>query len=106
MHITSIKHLLHFLNTTSDFGICYTVFESADMVIGYCDASYANKELGWKSISGYVFLFCNAAAGWSTKGQPLISMSTQEAEYISLMHAVKQAKWTHQFHAELGFTPS
>ncbi|KAB5587862.1 Copia protein [Ceratobasidium theobromae] len=92
-HITAIKQVLRYLAGTPEVGIHYKMYENDDMEIGYSDSSYGNKEEGRKSISGYAFMYCGAAVAWSSKSQPVVAASTQEAEYIALTHATKHAMW-------------
>ncbi|KAB5587310.1 polyprotein [Ceratobasidium theobromae] len=88
-HITAIECVLHYLLSSSEVGLHYKAYDNNDIEIAYANASYGNKEEGRKSISGYVFMFCGAAVAWSSKSQPIVATSTQEAEYITLTHATK-----------------
>ncbi|KAB5588052.1 hypothetical protein CTheo_8507 [Ceratobasidium theobromae] len=105
-HITAIKRVLRYLAGTPEVGIHYKTYENDDMEIRYSDSSYRNKEEGRKSISGYAFMYCGAAVAWSSKSQPVVAASTQEAEYIALTHATKHAMWMRQFLLELGLPTS
>ncbi|CAN0449093.1 unnamed protein product [Discosporangium mesarthrocarpum] len=44
-----------------------------------------------------------AAITWSSKMQPIVALSTMEAEYISLAHAAQEAVYLGNFFEELGF---
>ena len=64
--------------------------------MGYADASHADihDESGCatrKSTMGYVFLVAGAAVSWSLKKQSVVTLSTTEAEYLSMVHAGKQS---------------
>jgi len=63
---------------------------------GFCDADWASQE-HHHSISGYVFIVDGGAVSWSSKKQSLVTLSTTEAEYISLMHAAKETLWIRAF---------
>ena len=67
---------------------------------GYVDAdgmSHADR----KAILGYVFLIDGGAISWSSKKQPIVSLSSTEAEYVAATHAAKEALWYRQFFKEV-----
>ncbi|TPX42459.1 DNA-directed DNA polymerase, partial [Chytriomyces confervae] len=68
----------------------------------HADASYA-QEAGRKSRSGHVFLMAGAAVTWYCKKQPVVALSSTEAEYYSLSEAVKEALWIRQMLREVDF---
>jgi hypothetical protein len=43
------------------------------------------------------------AISWSSKLQPLVALSTTEAEHIAAIEAGKEILWMHQFMGELGY---
>ena len=61
------------------------------------DADWASDERDRKSISGYCFYFMNSLVSWSTVKQKTISLSSTEAEYYSMTHAMKEALWIRLF---------
>ncbi|THH15817.1 hypothetical protein EW146_g4714 [Bondarzewia mesenterica] len=63
---------------------------------GYTDSDWALQEHR-HSISGYVFLYNGGAISWSLKKQPIITLSSTEAEYVAATHAVKEAIWLQSF---------
>ena len=67
---------------------------------GFCDTDWASQE-HHHSISSYVFMIDGGAVSWSSEKQSLVSLSTTEAEYISLMHAAKEALWIQTFLVEI-----
>ncbi|CAL9019414.1 unnamed protein product [Prunus brigantina] len=48
----------------------------------YSDSDFAGDVDDRKSTSGSVFMFISGAVSWSSKKQPVVSLSTTEAEYI------------------------
>jgi hypothetical protein len=48
-----------------------------------------------------VFTIDGRAVSWSSKKQPIVALSTTEAEYIAATHAVKEAIWIHMFLTEI-----
>ena len=62
--------------------------------MGMTDADYANKlEKDLKATSGYVFFFRRNLICWKAKLQPIIAMSTHEAELIAMHIASQEAMW-------------
>jgi hypothetical protein len=56
-----------------------------------------------KSTGRYVVKIGSGAVSWSSKLQPLVALSTTEAEHISAVEANKEILWMHQFMGELGY---
>ncbi|PNX66266.1 copia-type polyprotein, partial [Trifolium pratense] len=54
-----------------------------DELIGYTDSDYARDVDDRKSTSGSVFVFGNGGVSWSSKKQPVVTLSTTEAEFIA-----------------------
>jgi hypothetical protein len=48
------------------------------------------------SISGFAFFVGIGAVSWSSKKQPIITLSSTEAEYIALTHSSKDIIWIHK----------
>ncbi|CAN0504157.1 unnamed protein product, partial [Discosporangium mesarthrocarpum] len=69
---------------------------------GFADASFASDPYTNRSTSGYVFTMSGPAITWSSKMQPIVALSTTEAEYISLAHAAQEAVYLGNFFEELG----
>jgi len=69
-------------------------------IIGYTDANHASQ-YHRHSISGYVFLVNGGMASWSSKRQPIVALSTTEAEYVAAAHSVKEVLWLQAFLGEI-----
>jgi hypothetical protein len=67
---------------------------------GFTDADGASQHHR-HSISGYVFMINGGAISWSSKKQPIVALSTTEAEYIAATHAAKEAIWIRMFLTEI-----
>ncbi len=73
-----------------------------NQIIGNSDASYAEDRKDRKSTSGYLFIKSNGPISWKSKKQPIVSLSSMEAEYIALTAAAKEAIWLSKLELELG----
>ena len=104
-HLLAAKRILRYIKGTIDYKIHFGS-ESTDNSItlkGYSDADWGSDPDSRKSTSGYVFIVNAGAVSWSSKQQPTVALSTAEAEYMALAHAMKEAIWLRTLLAELNF---
>ena len=94
----SIKRIFRYLQATRNYCLKYSVENSE--IIGYSDASYAPVANDRKSTSGFFFI-SNGAISWRSKKQPIISLSSMEAEYIALADAAKEGIWLNRIEKEI-----
>lgn len=102
MHLQAAKRVLRYLCGTMDFGIWYKRGGDGEMLI-YTDSDFAGDIDSRKSTSGYVFLIDNAAVAWSSKKQPIVTLSTTEAEYVAASSCACQAIWFNRILEELKY---
>lgn len=62
-------------------------------LLAYTGSDYAGDLDDRKSTSGYVFLLCSTVVSWSSKKQPIVSLSTTKTEFISATSCACQAIW-------------
>ncbi|KAJ8766885.1 hypothetical protein K2173_009229 [Erythroxylum novogranatense] len=91
-HLQVAKRVLRYLKGTTEFGIFYKKGGDNDLIT-YTDNDYAGDLEDRKSTSGYVFLLSSGAVSWSSKNQPVVSLSTTEAELIAAASCACQAVW-------------
>jgi len=89
-HWEATKHVIRYLKGTKDLELTYGT--SNDRIIRYTDTDHASQ-YHQHLILGYTFLIDGGVVSWSSKKQPLVALSTTEAEYIAAAHAVKEALW-------------
>lgn len=92
LHLEAAKRLLRYLKGTADFGLFYKRGRQQEL-IAYTDSDYAGDMDDRKSTSGYVFMMGSGAVSWSSKKQPVVTLSTTEAEFISAASCACQAIW-------------
>ena len=91
-HLLAAKRILRYLRGTMKFGIFYK--RSSDSTLkGYTDSDFAGDLDGGKSTSGYVFMIGDGAVAWSSKKQPIVTLSTTEAEYVAATTCACQSIW-------------
>ena len=54
------------------------------------------------STSGNLFLMCGGAVNWLSKKQPIVTLSTAEAEYVALSTATQEAVWLRKLLKDFG----
>lgn len=104
-HLVAAKRVLRYLAETLDLALEFNLDGGAvpatiNGFIRNCvisDADWASDESDHKSISGYCFYFMNSSVSWSAVKQKTISLSSTEAEYYSMTHAIKEALWIRLF---------
>ncbi|AAF19226.1 Highly similar to Ta1-3 polyprotein [Arabidopsis thaliana] len=92
MHWEAVKWVMRYLKGAQDLNLVFTK-EKDFTVTGYCDSNYAADLDRRRSISGYVFTIGGNTVSWKASLQPVVAMSTTEAEYIALAEAAKEAMW-------------
>ena len=94
VHLSIAKHVLRYLSGTKDYCIVYRKSNDDLKLSGMCDADWAGSK-DRHSISGFGFRLKNESAliSWSSKRQPIVALSSCEAEYVALASAVQEAKF-------------
>ena len=102
-HWEGAKRVISYLGTTKDLWLTFGGHQE-DKVGGFCDADWASQKHR-HSISGFSFHYGQGAISWSSKKQPVISLSSTEAEYVAQTHAAKEAIWLRSFVSEVTGKP-
>jgi len=91
-HLQGAKSILRYIKGTLTDGIFYG--NNSDVkLVGYTDSDWAGDTETRKSTSGYVFHLGTGAISWSSKKQPVVALSTAEAEYIAATSYATQTVW-------------
>ncbi len=72
-------------------------------LVRYCDVDWAGDLEDKRSTTWFVFMMGGGAISWSSKQQPIITLSTTEAEYMASTQVTKEAIWMTKFMKELGY---
>ncbi|KAJ4710246.1 Retrovirus-related Pol polyprotein from transposon TNT 1-94 [Melia azedarach] len=86
------KRILRYLKGTIRLGVFYKK-RGCGGLIGYTDSNYAGDLEDRKSTSGYVFMLGSGAIAWSSRKQPIVTLSTTEAEFVAAAACASQAIW-------------
>ena len=101
-HMKAIKQIFCYLLRTKKLKL---VLGGNDFVTGFSDADWASQHHR-HSISGFAYFVGLGTVSWSAKKQPIITLSSTEAEYVTLTHAAKDILWIHKLLGELTFLHS
>lgn len=69
---------------------------------GYSDSDYARDVDIMRSVTGYMFTWGGYVASWKATSQPIVTLSTTEVEYMTLMEAAKEGIWLRRLVDDLG----
>jgi len=105
-HWKAVKHVFHYLRGTVELKLVYGPEDGkvGERFLTYCDADHGGDIDRRKSTSGYMVKVGSGVVGWSSKLQPVVSLSTTEAEYVAAVAAGKEICWMQQLLQEIGFT--
>jgi len=99
MHLLAAKRIICYLEVTRDFGLLYKKGEKSNL-LGFTVSDYVGNQNN-RSISGYAFLFGICAILWSSKKQPIVTLSSIEAKFVAATTCACQAIWLRRILEEL-----
>ena len=76
---------------TSD--ICLEFERHGNSMVGFVDSDFTGDFDRRRSITSYVFTLGEYIISWKASLQPIIALSTTEAEYITVTETIKRAIW-------------
>ncbi|XP_048324673.2 secreted RxLR effector protein 161-like [Ziziphus jujuba] len=100
-HLQAAKRVLRYLKGTVNYGIHYKKGGNGEL-LAFTDRDYAGDLEDKKSTSGYVFLKSSGAISWCSKKQPIVTLSTIEAEFMAATICACQGVWMKRILRELG----
>lgn len=100
-HYNYLSRLLRYLKTTLNFELTYSNNVTSVPLVGYADADWGN-ESDRRSVTGYLFKVYDNTVSWVSRKQPTVSLSSTEAEYVSLCSATTEAIWLKRLLLDLG----
>ena len=98
-HMKAVKRVFCYLLGTKHLKL---VLGGNTSVTGFSDANWASQH-HHHSISSYAYFVGLGTISWSAKKQPIITLSSTEAEYVALTHASKDILWIHKLLKEFSF---
>ena len=92
-HWKAVKHIFRYLKGTQDLNLTFSPVAPHEPFQAYTDADHKGNTDNGKLTSGFLIKIRSGAVSWSSKLQPVIALSTTEAEYIAAVHAGKEVIW-------------
>ncbi|XP_075515551.1 secreted RxLR effector protein 161-like [Primulina tabacum] len=93
-HWQAVKWILRYLKGSQDIGLTYTGrWSEREKVEGYVELDFASDQDRRKSQTSYVFTLYGNTISWKASLQPIVALSTTEAEYVAAIEAFKEALW-------------
>jgi hypothetical protein len=99
-HWEALCRTLKYIDETINYSLTYG--PNDNKLHGYSDSDWGTCPDTKRSITGYVFIWKNAAISWKSRRQATTAHSSCEAEYIALSEAASEAMWIEMFLTELG----
>ncbi|XP_040862146.1 secreted RxLR effector protein 161-like [Glycine max] len=84
-HLLAAKRIMSYVQGTTNFRILFPKGEvdTGPELIGYSDSDWCRDKNDRKSIVGYIFFYGGAPVSWSSTKEPVVALSSCEAEYIA-----------------------
>src|SRR5258706_6008555 len=103
-HWDQALRVLNYLRGTRDLVISYSQNSANSLTLqGFSDSDWAGEKDGSRSTSGYVWMLSGGPVSWKSCLQPIVALSSTEAEYITVTAAAQEGIWLRRVMAELGF---
>jgi hypothetical protein len=103
-HWAAVKHLFRYLQGTLDMKLIYAPDpKSTTLFTTFTDADHAGCKDSGRSTGSFVVKIGTGAVSWKSKLQPIVALSTTEAEYVSAVSAGAEICWMRNLFSELGF---
>ena len=85
IHWKAALGILAYINGTSSFDLTYHIGTSVYVSLEvFAEADYANKATDRRSVSGGAIMCGGACVCWFSRTQKYVTISTSEAEYVTL----------------------
>ena len=108
IHLRAAKRVLRYVKGSLEQGITYLKEGKGGKYWGesleaYVDADYATNPDNRKSMTGIYVVIGGGAIYWFSKQQPVVALSTAEAEYIAACQATKEVLWARKLVRDLKY---
>jgi hypothetical protein len=98
-HLAAANKTLRYILSTPDIGITYRPSTTAldALLSAYSDSDWAADPVTRRSQSGVAIYLCNGLVDWSSRRQPTVATSTQEAEITAAVAAISSGIYYSDF---------
>ncbi|XP_047340122.1 secreted RxLR effector protein 161-like [Impatiens glandulifera] len=91
-HWNVLKKIMRYVRGTLSLGLFYSKSDDYRLM-GYSDSDWCGDVNDRKNTLSYVFLLKNATLTWLSNKQPIVTLWTCEAEYVTASWSVCHAVW-------------
>ena len=91
-HWKALKRILRYVKGSISFRLMFTKSDNYRLT-GYLDSDWCGDMDDQKSTTVYVFFMGNTSFTWLSKKQPIVALSTCEAEYVVASWSVRHVVW-------------
>ena len=100
-HLNLAKYVLRYIKHTLTYSLTFTKCDDTQ-VVGHCDADWGSSS-DRRSISGYCYQIstCGTLISWKSKKQPIVALSSCEAEYVALTYAIQEGIFIKQLYFDM-----
>jgi len=94
-HLLAAKRILRYVQRTVDFGILFPKGESGVKLelVGYSASDWCGDKCDRKNTTNYIFFFGRTPISWSSIKEPIVALSSCEAENIAASKTACQEIW-------------
>jgi hypothetical protein len=104
-HWVAAKHVLRYLQGTTELGLTFTGTVGTEMVITcYTDSDWATDKKDRHSITGWIVKLNGDVISYSSKKQANIALSSCEAELYAEASGIQEVLWLKHLLSEMGLT--
>ena len=97
VHWTAVKHILHYIRGTMEYGLVYE-FRGSVQLAGFIDVDWAGCVQDQRSTSGCCFIIGSGVVSWLSRKQKSFTLSSTEAEYMVAIMAACEGMWLRKLH--------
>ncbi|XP_050916572.1 secreted RxLR effector protein 161-like [Lathyrus oleraceus] len=107
-HLEAVKRILCYVKGSFGCGILFPATDTGIKcnLLGFTDSNWCGDKDDRTSIARYIFMFDATPISWCSKKEPLIALSSYEAEHIVTSLCVCQPVWLMNLLEELGNSDS
>ena len=99
-HWKALKKSIRYLYQTRDLKLTMIKGTSENILNVYVDASHISE--GAYSVTGYLIFHGENLVCWRSRKQPVVALSSMEAEVLALVEALKEVIWIRELQMEMG----
>ena len=89
-HWKVVQWIFRYLRGTTN--VCLKFGKTDKGLTGYVDSDFTTDLDKRRSLIGYVFTIGGCAVSWRATLQPVVALSTTEAEYMAIAEACKEVE--------------